>query len=99
VHQQIVLFDHELGPHQVHQLVLGHHPLAPLDEREQHVERARADPGWRAIDQHLPLRRVDLDCAATVGGCGTGRSAVVHRRQIRPAGTALEAPGGRINNN
>ena len=99
VHQQVVFLDHELGPHQIHQLVLGHHPLAPLDERKQHIERSRADLGGRAVDQHPPLHRVDFDGAAAVAAAGSGRSGVVHGCQIRPAGASREVPGGTINNN
>jgi len=33
MHEQVAFLDHELAPHQIHQLALGHHPPAPLDER------------------------------------------------------------------
>ena len=97
VHQQIVLFDHGLGPHEVHQLVRGHHPFTPLDDREQDRECARADPGRSAIDQHLPQRRDDFAGATTVDGTGSGRSPVVHGCRIRSAGATPEVPGYRIN--
>jgi hypothetical protein len=46
--------------------VLRHHAIAPLHQRKQHVERARAELGGCAIDQHTPLHRVNLERAAEV---------------------------------
>jgi hypothetical protein len=40
-HQEVAFLDHELGPHQIHQLVLGYDSLAPLHESKQHIERPR----------------------------------------------------------
>ena len=53
MHLQIIFFDHQSRPDQIEQLVLAHHPITVLDQHEQQVERARAKPGWLAIDEHL----------------------------------------------
>jgi hypothetical protein len=39
---EVVLLDHAPGPDQVEQLALGDDPVAPLEQREQEVERACA---------------------------------------------------------
>lgn len=63
---EVVLLDDHARPDEVEQLGLGDHTLAPLGQREQQVERARAERGRRAVDQQLPLRRPDLEVAETL---------------------------------
>ncbi len=78
VHEEVVFLDNEPWPHQIHQLALGDHPIAPLHQRKQHIERARADLGGHAIGQHAPLRGVDLDRAAAIAAVGPGWPGVIH---------------------
>ena len=76
LHLQIVLFDHETGPDEVEQLVLRDQPIAPLDERQQHVERPRAEWGRRTVGSQLAGGRTQLEAAKAVdgshGGCSKG---------------------------
>jgi hypothetical protein len=78
MHEQIVLLDHDARPHDVHQFALAHHPVASLDQRKQHVERARSEPRARPVDRNAALHRVDLDRAAPVGVGGSVRAGRVH---------------------
>jgi len=70
LHLQVVLLDHHAGPHDFEQLVLGHQPIAPLVQRLQHVERARAELGRPAIDPQLPLGAANLDARVAEWGGG-----------------------------
>ena len=51
LHRQVVLLHHHPRPCGVEQLALGDDPLAPFDQRRQHVERPRADRQARAVLQ------------------------------------------------
>jgi hypothetical protein len=48
---QIVFLDHQTGPDQIEQFMLADHPVAALDQRQQHVEGARTEFGSLAVDQ------------------------------------------------
>ena len=63
LHRQVVLLDHQAGPGQVQQLVLGDHPVAPLDQRQQHVESPRTQRRGGPVHQQQALGRPDLDPA------------------------------------
>ena len=47
LHLQVVLLDHQVRPHHFEQLVLAHHPVAPLDQR-QPARRTPARPAGPA---------------------------------------------------
>jgi hypothetical protein len=55
LHLQIVLFDDELRPDPVQQLLLGHQLTGPLQERDEHIESARADHHRLAARQQAAL--------------------------------------------
>ena len=65
LHLQVVLLDHHARPHQVEQLGLGDEPVAPLDQRQQHIEGARTNARGAAFDQQLPLAGPHFDSAKT----------------------------------
>ncbi len=64
---QVVLLDDQSGPDQVEQLVLGDQTIAPLDQRQQEVECARAERRRLLVDQELPRSRTELEAAELVG--------------------------------
>ena len=68
LHLQVVLLDHESRPDRVEQLRLFHHPVASLHQRDQQVERARAERHRRAVDQHLPLGGPDFAAVERIVG-------------------------------
>ena len=73
LHLQVVLLDHQPRPDRLEQLVLGDEPLAPLDQREQQVERARAQRRRLLVDQELPRRGTELEATESIGGRHGGR--------------------------
>ena len=62
---EIVLLDHDAGPHDVEQLVLGDHPVAALGQSDQHVEGARAQRGGATVDDQVALPGPDLEATET----------------------------------
>ena len=78
LHLQVVVLDDAAGPDEIEQLGARHRALAPLDQREQQIERASAELGRLAVDEQLPLGRqqrepVEAQRRGVVGGHG-GRS-------------------------
>ena len=67
LHLQVVLFHNQPGPDQVKQFVLRDRPVAPFDQRQQHVKGARAQRCWVPIDQQLSLGWPDLKVIESVG--------------------------------
>jgi predicted nucleic acid-binding Zn-ribbon protein len=71
LHLQVVLFHHERGPHEVHQLVFRHHPIVALHEGHQHVERAAAELDRvrfiAAFEQQAPVRQQPVVVEAVAG--------------------------------
>lgn len=63
VHRKVVFLDDDVGPDDVEQLPLGHDPMAPLDERLEHVEGTCADGHGAPVDQQLTLARSHLEAA------------------------------------
>jgi hypothetical protein len=61
VNLEIVLLDDRVRPHDVEELGLRHQAVAALDQCEQHVEGARLEDGFLAVDQQAPLARPDLE--------------------------------------
>ena len=53
MHLQIIFLDYQPGPDNLEQLILVHHPITVLDQYQQQIERARAEPGWLAVNEHL----------------------------------------------
>jgi len=62
---QVVLLDDHIGPDEIHQLVFGNEAAGALDQRDQHVECARAERCGRAIDQQSPLVGLQLETTET----------------------------------
>ena len=92
LHLQIVLLHHEPVPCERQQLPFGNDALAPLDQRQQHIEGTRAEARRLAIDQHLAQAGVDHDRAAAVGGVCRGGLAVIHGRDCRRHLATRKAP-------
>ena len=65
LHLHVVLLDHQPRPHQVEQFGLGDEPVAPLDQRQQHIEGARTNARGATLDQQLPLAGPHFDSAKT----------------------------------
>ena len=61
LHRQVVLLHDHPGPCGVEQLALGDDPLAPFDQRRQHVERPRPDGKARAVLQQASTLRPKLE--------------------------------------
>ncbi len=67
---EVVLLDDDRRPHPFDQLALGHQLPGPLDQRHQHVERARAQARRFAVDQQALLRGLQQEAAEAVVGGG-----------------------------
>jgi hypothetical protein len=52
----------------------------PLEQREQYVKRTRAERGWLAVDQQLPLNRPYFDASEAVTSSSQATSARCTRR-------------------
>ena len=57
---QRALRDHGVGPERVHELLLRHRAVPPLDEENEKGERLRLDGYRLASAPQLPLANVDL---------------------------------------
>ena len=63
---EIVLLDDQSGPREVEQLVLAHQPLAPFDQRNEHIERPAAQCGRPPLDQQFPDGRPQFESAKAI---------------------------------
>ncbi len=63
LHLQVVLLDHQPGPHGVEQFVLGDDAIAAPHQHQQHVDRACAELRRFAVDVQQPPRRIELEAA------------------------------------
>jgi hypothetical protein len=63
LHRQVVFLDHEAGPDHVEQFALGDDTVAPLDQRQQHVEGTRADRRRYPGDQQRTFFEPQLEIA------------------------------------
>src|SRR5438874_10070623 len=77
LYRQIVLLDHRSGPDQVQQFVLGDQPIAPFNQRQQHIERTRAQRRRSPVDQELTCGRNQLKTTESVDSSHVGSSGVV----------------------
>ena len=66
MHVQVVFLDDEARPDGVEQLCLVNDALAPLDQREQQVERPPTQSRRSPVDQHLPLGGPNFAAAETI---------------------------------
>ncbi|MEO8525637.1 MAG: hypothetical protein ABI460_13010 [Caldimonas sp.] len=67
LHRQVALFDHHARPHDVQQLALEYDPVPPLDQREQQVERPRADLALAPIHAQHALSGLHLSRQESIG--------------------------------
>ncbi len=67
---QVVFLDHETGPDEREQLVAADHAVAPLDQRDQHVEGARAQRCVCAGYQQPALREPHFEAVEAIGENG-----------------------------
>ena len=79
LHLEVVLLDDEPRPDQVEQLALGDDAVAALEQREQQVERARAERRRLAGDRQLALGDGELEAveAVAVGHRHKGQAAAM----------------------
>ena len=82
---QIAFFDRDVRPDDVQKLVLGNDPVAPINQRHEQVERARAYLRPLAIDQEPASRRFNDNPAETL------LEGLVHARLLL-AGHSLARP-------
>jgi hypothetical protein len=82
---QIAFFDRDVRPDDVQKLVLGNDPVAPVNQRHEQVERARAHLRRLAIDHEPASRRFNDDPAETL------LEGLVHARLLL-AGHSLARP-------
>jgi hypothetical protein len=91
---QVVFLDHAVRPHRPQQLVLGKHPVAVLDQVQQHLERLRRQRDGGAVGAaQLPgagIESVAVERVLAIKGRGHARSQKVSvsfsgfRRTYRP---------------
>ena len=58
---EVVVLDHPARPDQIEQLTAIDHPVTPLDQRQQQIERTSTERRRRAVDAHPALLRPDFD--------------------------------------
>jgi hypothetical protein len=59
LNMQIALLDRNAGPDPIEKVALGDHRGTALDQRQQDVESACADPGRPTVDQQLAPAWID----------------------------------------
>jgi catechol 2,3-dioxygenase-like lactoylglutathione lyase family enzyme len=62
---QVVVDDGRVGPHEVHQLRLGHDPIAVAEEAHEEVEGASSEGHRRVAREHLARARQNRPAAET----------------------------------
>jgi hypothetical protein len=66
LHLQVVFLDDEARPDGIEQFRLVDNALAPLDQRQQQVERPCAQSRRCPVDQHLPFGGPDFAAPETI---------------------------------
>ena len=76
LHLQVVLLDHEAGPHRGEELVLGEEAIEVVDQRDEDIEGPCAQGDRNAIGEQRPLVRTQLEAPEAPNGrnWGQGRS-------------------------
>ena len=76
------------GPYGIEQFVLGHQPIALLDQGQQQVESARTEPGLLSVDEQLSPQRTDFKAAKAMNGlqrCSDSKPRRARCARNRPA--------------
>ena len=85
------LLDHQAGPDHVEQLGLGDQALAPFDERQQHIESARAERDGLAVGEQTALDGQQLEAAEAMA---LNHAFPLSRKQRRTTAPRKSTPAG-----
>ena len=93
LHLQVVLLDHQTGPHERQELVLGDEPARACDQRDQQVEAARPQRDRLAVGQQAMLPGLEGEVAETVGRRFESRCGRGHGDRRRARAESISPPG------
>lgn len=58
---QVVFFNHESGPHDFEQFLLGYHAITAIHQRHQQIEGPRANARSLPVDDKLAQASIQAD--------------------------------------